>query len=311
MVLVHDEVARAQVSEGLERATRRRRATGRALAEDLRVRQEDHPELAPDESASRRRDREEKLRLVRERLTRLEQARLHAAEEVRRAQRLAAMRECDDDAVPGADQAGQLGLGLREPPGRHGRALGLERERLPARERIELGCAAQRQLRLELLGPDLPHLLRLPDQVGRAVERPHQITRDPSCLAVVGEPRLLQVEPAFGGRIDDCVAHVLQRALGERRERADGLDHVAEELHAERVTARRREDVDEPAPDGELAALLHAVHPLVPGEREVLGHQVEVARRSGRERERLRAGRRRRHGLRERRGGGADEPSSG
>ena len=67
-----------------------------------------------------------------------------------------------------------------------------------------------------------------------------------------------------------------QRALRERRERADRLDLVAEELDAERLAAGRREDVDEPAADGELAALLDALDALVARERERLREPVDA-----------------------------------
>ena len=42
-------------------------------------------------------------------------------------------------------------------------------------------------------------------------------------------------------------------------ERANGVDLVAEELHAQRVFLGRREDVEDAAPDGEFAALFHEV----------------------------------------------------
>ena len=67
----------------------------------------------------------------------------------------------------------------------------------------------------------------------------------------------------------------MQRALRERREGAQRLDLVAEELDADRLAAGRREDVDDPAAHGELAALLDAVDPLVAGERELLGELLD------------------------------------
>ena len=54
-------------------------------------------------------------------------------------QRLAAVRERDDDAVAGAHEAGELVLRLGEAAGRDRGPLRLELERLPARERVELG----------------------------------------------------------------------------------------------------------------------------------------------------------------------------
>ena len=64
VVLVDDEVAGAQVGEALQRAPRRRCRARRALAEDLRVGEQDEAEIAPDEAAPRGRDGEEELRLV-------------------------------------------------------------------------------------------------------------------------------------------------------------------------------------------------------------------------------------------------------
>ena len=52
---------------------------------------------------------------------------------------------------------------------------------------------------------------------------------------------------------------LLDRALVGHRERADLLDLVAEELHAQRVLLRGREDVDDATPDRELAASLDEV----------------------------------------------------
>ena len=66
----------------------------------------------------------------------------------------------------------------------------------------------------------------------------------------------------------------MQRALRERRERAHLLDLVAEELDAERLAAGRREDVDEPAADRELPAVLRPLDALVAGERKRLGQRT-------------------------------------
>ena len=147
VVLVDDVVARAQVGEGLERAAEPGLAP-RALAKDLRVGEERQPELTPDEAAAGRRDREAQLRLTRRRLARLEQLGLGAPQQALRAQRVAAMRERDDDTQPGPDERGELVLGLGEPARRERRPLRLERERLSLRERVELrgaGRAAARR----------------------------------------------------------------------------------------------------------------------------------------------------------------------
>src|SRR5207302_2456222 len=82
MVLVHDVVARAQIGERLERAAADAALPRRPLAEDLRVGQEHEPQVAPDEAAPRRRDREQQLRVARQSVAVLDQARVGAAEEV-------------------------------------------------------------------------------------------------------------------------------------------------------------------------------------------------------------------------------------
>jgi hypothetical protein len=57
VVLVDDEVATAEIRERLERAAADSPFTRWPLAEDLCVRQEDDAQVAPDEAASRGRDR--------------------------------------------------------------------------------------------------------------------------------------------------------------------------------------------------------------------------------------------------------------
>ena len=69
----------------------------------------------------------------------------------------------------------------------------------------------------------------------------------------------------------------MERSLRERRERADLLDVVPEELDAKRLAARAREHVDEPAAHGDLPALLDALHALVARQRELLDERVELA----------------------------------
>ena len=68
----------------------------------------------------------------------------------------------------------------------------------------------------------------------------------------------------------------MQRALGEGRERAHRLDLVAEELDPERLAAGRREDVDDAAAHGELAAIVHAVDALVARERQRFRQPVDA-----------------------------------
>ena len=101
----------------------------------------------------------------------------------------------------------------------------------------------------------------------------------------------------------------MQRALGEHRERAQRLDLVPEELDAHGLAAGRREDVDDPAAHGDLAALLDAFDPRVARDHELLGEvfYAGLVPRGQADRLRPRLGRRQPVGEPERRR--ADEPS--
>jgi hypothetical protein len=138
VILVNDVVTGAQVGERLERPPDAGVGSRRALAEDLRVREQREAQVPPDESAARRRDGEEQLGLVRQRLARLEDARLDPAEQVRRPERLPAVCEGDDDPIVGSEERRELVLGFREPAGRERRPLRLERVLLSLRQRLEL-----------------------------------------------------------------------------------------------------------------------------------------------------------------------------
>ena len=195
------------------------------------------------------------------------------------AQRLAAVRERDDDALarrartrassfsasasPRAASAGRCASNANGCPAGTGRA----RSRLLERHRLEPSSSQT-----------CAHLVRLPDEIGRAIERRHEVARNSADRLVVVVPASARSRSSapLGGRIDRRVLDRVQRALRERRERAHLLDLVAEELDAKRLAAGRREDVDEPAADGELAALVRALDPLVAGERERLGKLVEA-----------------------------------
>ncbi len=310
MVLVDDEVAGAQVGEGLQRATQPLIDTGRALAEDLRVREQDEPELAPDEPATGGGDREQELRLRGQVRVRVDDPGLDPAQQVLGPQGLAPVRERDHHALPGPQERAELGLGLGEPPCGDRRSLRLEGERLAGRERVELRRAFQVEGRAELFGADRAHLVGLPDQVGRALERRHEVAGNRRQLTVVAVPRLDQIEPSLGGRVDRGAVHGPQRALREGREDPDRLHLVTEQLDPERLAAGAREDIDDPAADGELAALLGPVDPLVAGKREQLGQLVALEEVADGDRERLGPGRRRREALRERRRGGTDEAAA-
>src|SRR5581483_6496952 len=173
VVLVHDVVAGAEVGERLERAAAEPALARRAAAEDLVVGEQDEAEVAPDEAAARRRGREQELRLLRQLVARLEDARLDAAEEVLGAERLAAVREGDDDALARAEERRELALRLGEHARGDRRPLCLEGERLRLRERVELGRAGERRRVADtVLLPDATHRVGLEDEVGRAREDP-------------------------------------------------------------------------------------------------------------------------------------------
>ena len=301
VILVDDEVAGAQVGERGERATEAAVGTRGPLAEDLGVGQEHEPELAPDEAAARRRDREEELRLLGEVGAGLEHVSVGAAEQVLRPQGLAGVREGDDDAVAGADEPGELLLGLGEPARRERRPLGLEGERLRLRERVELGRALQADRVEPLLGPDAPHLLRLPDEVRHAVESEDEIGGDDRRRTLLGEERTApwidELGPPLRRRIDGRIGDRVQRPLGEGREDADLLDLVAEELDPQRLPTGGGKDVDDPAPHRELPALLGSLDPFVACERERLRQPFDTRLLPDLEPNRRRPVPRRRHPL--------------
>ena len=141
VVLVHDVVAGAQVGEALQRAARRSasraaaacgrpacRAAARARARARRSRGAPaRPRTAGRSGGSPGSSR----------------PRLHAAQQRLLPQRLAAVRERDDDVELLAQQAAQLVLGLGEPACRERRPLRVERERLALRQRRQLGRAVE------------------------------------------------------------------------------------------------------------------------------------------------------------------------
>ena len=115
---------------------------------------------------------------------------------------------------------------------------------------------------------------------------------------------------ALAGGVDGRVVDGVERALRERRERPDLLELVPEELDAERLASGAREDVDEAAAHGDLAALLDPLDALVAGERERLDELVEPGAARLREHDDVGPIRLRRNPLRERARGDADEPAA-
>ena len=85
---------------------------------------------------------------------------------------------------------------------------------------------------------------------------------------------------------------VAERALGKGREPAQRLDLVPEEIDPDRTVLGRREDIEQAAPDRELAAILDLVDALVSRRDEVDRRLAEVEELAGPQREAVRAQRR-------------------
>src|SRR5205823_7099995 len=99
--------------------------------------------------------------IARERVVLLERLRLDLPQERFRAERVAAVREGDDDAIAGADEGGELVLGLRQAAGGDCGPLRLEGMRLAGGERVELGSPGEgERIARVLLGPARAHLVR-------------------------------------------------------------------------------------------------------------------------------------------------------
>ena len=197
VVLVDDEVAGAQVGEGCERPAEAVVGARRPLAEDLRVREQDEPELAPDEAAPRRRDGEaERRRRSAARRRRSSRPASTRAEQVLLTQRLASVRRTRRRP---ADRRGRRrrarspprsARGRRSPAAaprrrRAGRAGTDRARRAPARSTGSSPSSSQTRA----------HLVRLPDEVGRAVEGRDEVARasgDRPPL-IVGQGRLREV----------------------------------------------------------------------------------------------------------------------
>ena len=105
------------------------------------------------------------------------------------------------------------------------------------------------------------------DQVERRAERVdrQEVDRARPILGVL--ERGLGKHPVLGGELGGRreleLLGVAERALGEGREPADGLDLVAEELQARGAVLGGAEDVQDAAAQGELPAGLDLVDALV------------------------------------------------
>jgi hypothetical protein len=217
VVLVDDVVAGPEVGERLECATEPGVRSRRALAEDLRIGEQDEAKLTPDEASPGRCDGEPEFALGRQLVAGLEQSRVDPAEQVLRPQRLTAMRERDDDAVAGVREASELVLGLGETAGRDRRSLRFESMRLALRKRVELGRTVEGRRRDagKLLGPDLADLVGAPDEVRALRDRRDEVDGHRGLLVVVGERGFRQIETPFGGRPDRDALDRIERPLRE------------------------------------------------------------------------------------------------
>ena len=276
VVLVHDVVAGAEIRERLQRPAAAAALARRPLAEDLRVGQEREAELAPDEAAPSRRDREDELRVVRQLLTVLDDPRLDPSKKVLLPQRFAEVREGDDDALAPSARMRRARSPLPQARAPQGRPLRLEGERLASGKRVQQsppsnGTGSSPSSSQTVRTSSACQTRSGPPGTGRTRSVGN---RQSPCRR--RERRLVQIQAALDSGIDDRGLDRMQCALGERRERAHLLDLVAPELDAKGLAARRREHVDQPAANRELAALVGALDTLVARERKRLGELLEA-----------------------------------
>ena len=213
VVLVNDVVPRTKVRERLEGTPEPRVCAWRSFSEHLRVGKDCKTEVSPDESATCRADDESKRRVRRQRLGALVHLGVDLAEQALCAKRLATVRERDDDTPPLAKHPGELVLRLGETACSNRRPLRLEHVGLRPWERLELRGAVQTLRREPFFLPELSHLVRLPDDVGWALEQRHTVL-DAIDVEVAFEP--LGVEPVLARRIDHRLVDAMKRALCER-----------------------------------------------------------------------------------------------
>ena len=199
VVLVDDEVAGPEVGERGECAAEAAVGARRPLAEDLRVRQEDETELAPDEAAPGGSDREQELGLLRQVLPRLERGARRpagagsASGAPRRRAGTRRRRGCRRVTKPfssvSASARPRAAIAGRCASNENGCACGNGSSSLVPASGISVE---------PLLGPDAAHLVRLPGEVGHAVEHGNEVVRDleRGRVLVVGERGLDEVGDA-------------------------------------------------------------------------------------------------------------------
>ena len=101
--------------------------------------------------------------------------------------------------------------------------------------------------------------------------------------AALGDREEVVVGQELADRRDLDRAELLRRQLRRRGELPEALDLVAPVLEPRRAPGDAREDVDDPAPDGELATVLHHVHARVAELRESFREGVGCELDAGRE----------------------------
>ena len=295
---------RPRAAPGARSSARRRRWTRRRNGIDGEL------QLGADEALAQARLGEGEARLGREAAA-VEDRGVDAVEAVAGALRLAHAVEGDDRAVAGADQFLELGLGLLDAARRRLGARGAEGVLvlLAGAGQGEAGAGGQRlgdvdvevagvvgvhrgrrvlpvvaQRRLDLLGGGEHDGRRVGDEVERRAEvlERQDLGEARRLLPLLGRlhrrqlGQLAVLDVELGRRRELDPLGVAERALGEGREPAHRLDLVAEELDPHRPLLGRREDVEDAAAQGELAALLDLLDALVAGRDEVAGDRLEV-----------------------------------
>ncbi|CAB4926681.1 unannotated protein [freshwater metagenome] len=353
MVLVDDDVARAQVGERLERALAARApprlvvGLGLAPAHEPVVRQDRELHARGDEPVPQVRDDEARAGPVEVAVA--DPLRPDPREVVGGAVAVALPPPRDDGAVPRAQELLELGLRAGEVAGRQVAGLGVQLQVLVLQQAHDPQLGATVELLHDRLGPhvQVPGVLVVEggadvvplvpqrgldllvgDDDHRGVLR-HQVeeraeavdgqeARDVGALLAllrrlqgVGDLVAPVLRGELGGRGHVDPVQLAEGALGVDGERADRLDLDVEEVHADRVVLRRREDVEDAAADRELAAVVDLVHAGVPAGDEVLRAVVEVQQLARPEAEALRAQRGIGDGLRQGGGGGHDHGQLG
>ena len=327
VVLVDDDVARAQVREAAQDATAALAAWllgGPPALEEPVIGDDREVELRGDEAALQPcRGHGDLPRGGGSALALPQPPRLEPAQVVGKALALPLAGEGEHRPVAGARELLQLGLGLLEPSRGDVGRLGAEGEGLILVDARQADTDAALQLSGDLVGRHIEvvgvlvvecrgDVLPVVGQRGSDVLGSGEEDRRVGGGQLQEGAELLHgqqfgdVRP-LGGVLEggdlgqlamlegelgrwghlDAVS-VVQRALGEGGEPAQRLDLVAEQVDTDGAVLGGREHVEQAAADGELATVLDLVHALVAGGDEVHGGLVEVDELTGTEDEAVR-----------------------